>query len=39
VEFEDDCDGVCVSGEVNEILELVDVCLYSPFALVILVGL
>jgi hypothetical protein len=33
VEFEHDCDGVCVAGEVDEVLELVDVHLYILFAL------
>jgi hypothetical protein len=33
VEFEHDCDGVSVAREVNEVLKLIDVCLYIPFAL------
>jgi hypothetical protein len=32
-EFEHYCNGVSVFGEVDEILELVDVCLYILFAL------
>jgi hypothetical protein len=38
VEFEHNCDGVCVSGEVSEVLKLVYVHLYIPFALVIPIG-
>jgi hypothetical protein len=33
VEFEHDCDGVSVAGEVDGVLELIDVCLYILFAL------
>jgi hypothetical protein len=37
VEFEYDCDGVGVSREVNEVLELINVCLYILFALEVVV--
>jgi hypothetical protein len=33
VEFEHDCNGVGVTGEVNKVLKLVNVCLYILFAL------
>jgi hypothetical protein len=39
VEFEDDGDRICVSREVNEILELINIGLHVLFALVIVVGL
>jgi hypothetical protein len=38
VEFEHDGDRVCVTREVDEILELIDVHLYILFALVVAVG-
>jgi hypothetical protein len=37
-EFEHNCDGVCVAGEVDEVLELVDVHLYILFALEVPIG-
>jgi hypothetical protein len=39
VKFKHDCDRFGVTGEVNEILKLVDVRLYIPFDLVIPIGL
>jgi hypothetical protein len=35
VEFEYDGDRIYVPGEVDEILELIDIYLYIPFALVV----
>jgi hypothetical protein len=33
VEFEHYCDGICVAGEVDEVLKLIDICLYVSFGL------
>jgi hypothetical protein len=38
VELEHNCNRVSVTGEVNEVLELVDVHLYILFALEVVVG-
>jgi hypothetical protein len=38
MEFEHNCDGVGVTREVDKVLELVDVCLYIPFALEVVIG-
>jgi hypothetical protein len=39
VEFEHDSDGVCVPRQIDEVLELVNVRLYIPFAMEISVRL
>jgi hypothetical protein len=33
MEFEYNGDGVCGPGQIDKVLELIDVCLYVPFAL------
>jgi hypothetical protein len=38
MEFEHDCDGVSVAREVDEVFELINVCLCIPFALEVAIG-
>jgi hypothetical protein len=37
-EFEDYCDGIGVAGEVDEVFKFVDIRLYIPFGLEVIVG-
>jgi hypothetical protein len=37
-EFEHDCDGVSIAREVDEVLELIYVYFYIPFALEVAIG-